>query len=760
MANHAQAERASVTDPPASVSDEIMLASRAVAGGLLETDLLVPSARCGACIARIEGALSRLDRVVQARLNLSTRRVTVRWRRGERTPPFLEALAQAGYEASLSSCQTGDADPEMGRLVRATAVAGFAVMNIMLLSVSVWAGAGDQLRQVFHLLSALLAIPVVIYSGRIFFVSAWSALKSARTNMDVPITIGILLAFALSVYDTLQAEPHAYFDAVSSLIFFLLAGRTLDHMMRRKARTAVLGLTRLMPRGATVISSDGKRTYTRIEEIRTDQMLLVVAGDRIPLDGVVVAGEADVDAAIVNGYATPVRLAAGSPVLSGMLNLNGRLEVRVGRTVETSFIASMIRMMEAAEHGRAGYRRLADRAATLYAPVVHALAAVAFGGWIIATGDWHHSLTVAISVLIITCPCALGLAVPMVHVMAARRLFEKGIALKDGAALERLAQADMVVFDKTGTLTLGQLQVIACSVPPDEIEAAAALASLSGHPTSRAVAAVRKRVTPTVVEAFAEHPGLGIEGRVGGHLYRLGRPGWASRPDPGPDRAAAGDEPIGEGTVFSKDGIILGAFEFSDTLRAEARLAVSAVQARRLPVEILSGDREVNVSAVAASLGISRYRHGLTPEEKVCRLEQLRAAGRKVLMVGDGLNDAPALSAAHVSMAPASAADVGRAAADLVFLDAGLHAVSEALATAARARQLVRQNLVLAVVYNLLFVPVAMAGLVTPLIAAIAMSLSSILVVANSLRVSPGRPRAIPSPASVNVLVRPREVTP
>jgi Cu2+-exporting ATPase len=548
--------------------------------------------------------------------------------------------------------------------------------------------------------------------------------------MDVPISIGIVLALVLSLYDTLRDGPHAYFDAVTTLIFFLLVGRTLDHVMRRRARTAVLGLARMMPRGATVIASDGTRSYKPQAEIEPGERVLVTAGDRIPLDGTVVSGAADLDAALVTGEAAPIAARSGDAVLSGMLNLNGSLELKVARRAGESFIAEMMRMMEAAEHGRARYRRLTDRAAALYSPFVHSLAAAAFLGWMWVSDDWHRSLTVAISVLIITCPCALGLAVPMVQVVAARRLFQLGIALKDGSALERLAEADVVVFDKTGTLTLGDLRVAECGVlPGKDLDAAAALAGLSRHPASRAVMAFAGKGSRSEVQGFREAPGCGIEGRTGGSLYRLGRPDWAlgSRP------AASGtDEALG--TILSRDGAFAGYFEFSDFPRPQAGETIEAVRSLGLGIEMLSGDRHEAAAGVASSLGIEKFRAGLLPQDKIARLEELAREDRKPLMVGDGLNDAPALSAAHVSMAPAGAADVGRAAADLVFFGSGLMAVPQALRTAATARRLVRQNLALAVAYNLFVIPVALAGYVTPLMAAVAMSMSSILVVANALR--------------------------
>ncbi len=731
----------------AESSDEVMLASRHAPGGFMETDLAIPTARCAGCIRSIEGALSGLDGVAQARVNLSTRRVTVKWRRSETPPPLVATLAKAGYEATLSAGPAEDQDKEMTRLVWATAIAGFSMMNIMLLSASIWSGADPKLRDAFHALSAILAAPVVIYSGRIFFSSAWAALKTGRTNMDVPIAIGILLTFGLSLYDTFQKGPHAYFDAATSLIFVLLVGRTLDHMMRRKARTAVLGLARLMPRGATVIAG-GKTTYTATEAIREGEIVRVAPGDRIPLDGTVVSGEADIDAAIVSGETAPVRMAAGSAVLSGMLNINGRIDIRVSRTMQASFIATMISMMEAAEHGRASYRRLADRAAALYAPVVHTLAAASFAGWMVATGNWHHSLTVAVSVLIITCPCALGLAVPMVHVMAARRLFELNIALKDGSALERLAEVDVAVFDKTGTLTLGKLEIAKHNLAQADLGAAIALGACSRHPVSQAVAALGYATPLWEVEDFYEHPGLGVAGRVGGEDYRLGRMGWVQR-----------QADAGEGVAFSKDGVVVGELSFTDTLRPDAHVAIDAIRSRGIAVEILSGDTQASVAAIARRAGVSDFRHGLMPRDKVARLEELRKAGHKALMVGDGLNDTPALSAAHVSMAPGSAADVGRSAADLVFLLGNLKAIPDAISVAVRARHLVLQNIALAVMYNIIVIPVAVAGMVTPFLAAIAMSASSILVVTNSMRLSRSLARRVPKLRSSPGRL-PREVAP
>lgn len=718
---------------------EIRLASRELGDGVRQADLSVPDVRCAACIRAIETGLMQVPGVEHVRVNLSTRRVAVKWR-GEEAPDLLAALAGLGYPGHLFETEADRSDPELGRLIRALAVAGFCSMNIMLLSVSVWSGAEPETRSAFHWISAALALPCLIYSGRVFFASAWAMLRHGRTNMDVPISIGICLAFGLSLYDTFHDGPHAYFDAATSLIFFLLIGRTLDHVMREKARAAVRGLMRLSPRGATVLRADGSRDYLALTEIEPGMRIALTAGDRIPIDGVVEEGVSELDCAIVTGESAPRSVAAGASVRAGTLNLSGPLTITATARAEASFLAEMVRLMEAAEGGRARYRRIADRAAALYSPLVHATAFLTFLGWMMASGDWHRAITVAIAVLIITCPCALGLAVPIVQVLASRRLFENGILVKDGSAIERMAEIDMAAFDKTGTLTLGQPRLVNAGViAPADLAIAAEIATRSGHPLSRAIAAAGAPAGLAALSDVREYPGLGIEGRLKGRLYRLGRAEWALV------AAASGQ---GAGTLLSRDGELLARFAFEETLRPQAPAAIDALRADGIEITLLSGDTLAAVNAVAARLGIGTVAAGLLPAQKVERLAALAAQGRKVLMIGDGLNDAPALAAAHVSMAPASAADIGRNAADFVFLHDGLDAVPTALALARGAGRLVRQNFTLAILYNAVALPIAVAGYVTPLIAALAMSLSSVLVVANALRLKAGKagPRRLAGP--------------
>jgi len=744
---------AEFTLPEAGISDEeILLSSHLVGDGLRQTDLSVPDMHCGGCMQKIETALGRLDRVSRARANLSARRVSVFWR-GEVPPPLIPALKAIGYPSHLHDASADGRDPALSRLLRALAVAGFAASNIMMLSVAIWSGAGADTRDLFHWISAAIALPALAYAGQVFFRSAWRALSHGQTNMDVPISIGVLLAFGMSLYETIQHGPHAYFDAAVSLLFFLLIGRTLDHVMRERARTAVNGLSRLAARGAVVLRGDGVRDYLPVGEIEPGMALHIAAGERIPVDGNILSGISDIDCSLVSGESTPRTVGAGAQVQAGTLNLTGPLTMQATAAAKDSFLAEMVRLMEAAEGGRSQYRRIADRVSALYAPVVHLAALLTFLGWMVASGDWHLAMTIAIAVLIITCPCALGLAVPIVQVVAARRLFEAGVMVKDGSAMERLAAIDTVLFDKTGTLTLGRPRLInGPSIDPAMLAIAADMASHSRHPFSKAIAGFAGSSSQPGLQSVSEHPGFGMEAVTEGNTWRLGRRGWA-----GWKARTGGEGKYGGygGTVLSKNGMIVATFAFEDAARADAKAAVGQLQDAGMSVQMLSGDTANACRDVAKTLGIEDFVPALLPSGKVEWIEALSREGHKVLMVGDGLNDTPALGAAHVSMAPATAADVGRNAADFVFLRESLLAVPLALDISRKAGRLIRQNIAIAIVYNAFAVPIAISGHVTPLIAAIAMSASSLLVIGNAMRLQGFAKSSSPENTSRNRRERP-----
>ncbi|RYE09223.1 MAG: cadmium-translocating P-type ATPase [Hyphomicrobiales bacterium] len=710
-------------DPAAIENDDAALAalSRKLGDGTAQLEFAVPDAHCAACIRTIETALAAMPMVRSARVNLTRRRVRVVYDPAQPPSLLAPAIKASGYHTYvLDPGQESDGDPVMKELLRSLAVAGFAAANIMLFSVSVWSGATDATRDLFHWISAAIALPAVAYSGRIFFRSAWRGLRVGKTNMDVPITIGITLATALSLFETMNGGHHAYFDGVTMLLFFLLIGRALDHMMRERARNAITGLARLQPRGGTLVRDDGAREYIKLDEIQPGMLLEIKAGERVPVDSVLLSAGASFDYSIISGESLPHFIDTDDEIIAGAASLSGPLLVRTSRAATDSFLSRMAQMMDAAETAKTRPRRIADRASAVYAPIIHTIAFTTFVGWLLwSGGDWHTALMNAVAVLIITCPCALALAVPIVHVVAAGKLFERGVMMKDGAALERIAEIDSVAFDKTGTLTEGNPRLVDSHLATAEAtDLAAALAASSTHPLSSAIARSLDRV-PLLLDGVSEIPGKGVEARRDGQLWRLGSAAWCG---------VTSDAATG-GVWLTRDGETMGHFTFEDSVRPEARQTIAALEAMHLPVRLLSGDAAPAVLAAASDAGIANARASLTPEDKLADV----GAGR-TLMVGDGINDAPALRAAYASMAPSSAADIGRSAADFVFTGNDLGAVPFVVATARGASRIVVQNLTIAIGYNAIAIPLAVGGYVTPLIAAIAMSASSIIVVANALR--------------------------
>jgi Cu2+-exporting ATPase len=701
--------------------------------------VMVDGVSCAACVWLIESVLAQEAGLVEGRLNMTTRRLAIRW-----DGPAAEANRYARRVAALGfrlvpydpGRLVVAADRAERELLKAMAVAGFAAGNIMLLSVSVWAGhvqgMGQATRDLMHWVSSLIALPAIAYAGRPFFRSALDALKAGRTNMDVPISIGVVLAAAMSLWQTMESGPHAYFDSAVTLLFFLLVGRYLDRRARGRARAAAEQLLSFDTRSLAVVRQDGTAVRVPAEAVRTGDVVLVAAGERVGIDGTVLAGSSDLDASLITGESAPAAARPGTPVFAGTVNLSAPLRIRVTATGERLLLAEIARLMEAAERGRGRFVALADRVARAYAPAVHLLAAATFAGWLaLGAAGWEQALTHAIAVLIITCPCALALAVPAVQVVASGRLLRRGILLKSATALERLATVDGVVFDKTGTLTQGDLGLLPDPArPADALRLAASLAQASRHPLARAVA----RAAPEVParDDVVEHPGQGLS--AAGGAIRLGSRVFCG--------AGAAGENAGPELWLAAPGMAPVRFAFAERLRPDAAAVVSWLRAQGLPVALLSGDRPGAVAAVARQAGIERWRADCNPADKVRHLTAAGAAGQRLLMVGDGLNDAPALAAAHVSISPATAADISQTAADAVFQGERLAAVAETLAVARRAAGLVRQNLAIALLYNLGAVPLAVAGRVTPLIAAIAMSSSSLLVIANALRLARGGRRA------------------
>jgi Cu2+-exporting ATPase len=517
------------------------------------------------------------------------------------------------------------------------------------------------------------------------------------------------------------------------LLFFLLCGRTLDHAMRRKTRAVAGNLAALKSEVAHRFEKGGEIVTVPVAALKAGDRLLVRPGERVPADGVIASGHSEIDDSLVTGETARRPVAGGAALHAGALNFSGALTVRVTAAGTDTLLAEIERLLEKAATAKSRQLRLADRAARFYAPAVHTAAALTAAGWLVAGASLHDAVVTAIAVLIITCPCALALAIPAVQVVATGALFRGGVIVNSGDVIERLAEVDTVVFDKTGTLTLPEPRVEnAGAIAPDILELAARLALSSRHPLAAAVAHEARERTP--IDGATEQPGQGVRAVIDGEEARLGNAAFCGIADWPADRADAS-------LIGFRHGGRSAVLTVRQALRPDAAAVVAGLKARGMQVRILSGDREQAVAPIAAALGVADWQAGLKPADKIAAIEALKRAGRRVLMVGDGLNDAPALAAAHVSLSPIGAADLTQAQADAVFLGDRLRPVLDSLGIARRARRLMTQNLALAAIYNAVAVPVAVVGLATPLIAAVAMSGSSLMVTLNALRARLPQPR-------------------
>lgn len=688
----------------------------------------VPAVHCAGCISTIERDLAKMEGVNSARLNLTLKRLSVDAKSGIEAHDVIARLDRLGYEAheldagTLSMTETERQGRELLMMV---GVSGFAMMNIMLLSVAVWSGAEGATRDLFHLISGLIAVPTVAFAGRPFFRNAWKALRAGRMDMDGPISFAILLTLLISTYETLQSGAHAYFEAVVMLIFFLLVGRYLEFRARAVARSAAQELAALeVPRATRLMG--GVESVVSGADLAVGDIVLVRPGGRVPVDGVVTAGQSELDRALLTGETLPVFAGIGTLVSAGEVNLTGPLQVRVTAAGKDSSLHRMADLVANAESARMRYTTIAEKAASAYAPTIPILSLGAFFVWLwLSGGDLRLSLNIAVAALIITCPCALGLAVPAVVTASSGKLFRKGLLIKDGTALERLAEVDTVVFDKTGTLTMGTPEPVNLDDHrAGDLRVALGLAEASGHPLAQSlVRALRDRgVRPAKIADLTEVPGFGVEGHYQGQRVRLGRADWVG--------AKAGTVTA----AYLSIGTDTQCFTFADQLRPGAETVVRGLHAQGKDVWLISGDVPAVVRELAQRLGIRHWQAGALPADKAAKIDALHAAGHKVLMVGDGLNDTAALSTAHVSISPASALDAARAASDMVLLGRDLAPVADAVSLSKTAMRRIRENLWQSGIYNIIFVPIALFGLATPLWAAFVMSISSITVTLNALR--------------------------
>ncbi|RVT96104.1 heavy metal translocating P-type ATPase [Rhodovarius crocodyli] len=718
-----EAEAGTLRPVEAPAADLSAHAERLADGGQ-RIDLLVGGLVCGACVWLVEQALAAEPDVISARASLSTRRLTIRWRGGpERADGFGALLARLGFRVAPWSpaCFRAAEDNEGRALVRALGIAAFGSMNVMLVSVAVWVGEdmGEATRAAMHWLAMLIALPVVLVAGLPFYRPAWEGLRAGRLGMDLAVSIGVLATTLMSVSETLRNGPFTWFDGATSLLALLLAGRVMNHAGRRRARRAAAELVALQQGSASRVEADGHVAVHGLEAFVPGDRLLLAAGERLGLDAVLEAPEALLDTAATTGESLPRRFTRGDALPAGAINMGAPFTAVVSARVADGSLAAMQRLLEQAEQGKSGIVSIADKAARLYMPVAHAVALATFLGWWLLGGlPWQAALVPAVASLIVTCPCGLAIAVPAVQVVAAGALFRRGVLLASPDALERLATANHVALDKTGTLTEGRPSLLPGAWTAGDLQLAASMAAASRHPLARALS--RACPEAPLAEGVVEIPGQGLE-KAG---TRLGSAAFTGAAEPADGMAL----------WLARPGAAPIRFRFADELREDAPAAVADLRAEGLTMEILSGDAAPAVAAVAAQLSIRDWRAWADPAAKEARMAALAAEGRRTLMLGDGMNDAAALARAHVSACPAGATSLAQSSADIVLTAEGLAPIPAAIRLARRAQRIARQNLGLSLAYNVLAVPMAVAGFVTPLIAAAVMATSSLIVIGNALR--------------------------
>ena len=578
-----------------------------------QLELGVEGIHCASCIRLIENALTANSDVRTARVNMSTERLSVTWQgtreRGDALAYQVTSLGYKLYDISAKEGGSAATDTEK-ELLKAIAVAGFAAGNLMLISVGLWTTTAEAMgvatRELFHWVSALIALPTVTYAGRSFFRSAFSVLKSGHTNMDVPISIAVILACAMSISETMRGGEHVYFDSAVMLLFFLLIGRYLDAKAKGKARQSASTL--LSKLAGTAAVYEGNELVRRpVKSLTSGMRVLVAAGENIPADGTIIKGESEIDLSLITGETMPESAHKGTKVFAGTTNLLAPLELIVDKASTNSLLSEIVRMMEVAEQGAAKYVRLADRAASLYTPAVHAFGALTFiGWWVLMQASWQVSLLHAVTVLIITCPCALGLAVPVVQVLASGELLKEGVLLKSGDALERLSGIDTVIFDKTGTLTCGTPELTGGSYTDENLQLAASLARNSRHPLSKAIAAAYEGDLTTF--EVKEHAGKGLSAVLDDTEIRLGSRSWC-----GTDSET--DMPDLE-LWLAAEGKPAARFVFADKVRSDAAHTIKQLHHMGLYTKLLYGSRQATATRGARALDTPPSITEVSPTEK------------------------------------------------------------------------------------------------------------------------------------------------
>lgn len=717
-----------------------------------EINLLVEGIHCAACVWLIERTLATVPGIASAQVNLAGRRLLVRWDNSRiKLSDIIRRLGDIGYAAVPF-------DPEVaeGALKRQNraflfrmAFAGFAMMNLMWISIALYAGADQsEFRSLFHWMGFVLATPTLFYSGWLFFKGAWTGLRRRHLTMDLPIVVGATTTYLYSLYITVTQSTvgEVYWDTVVNFMFIILVGRHLESVSKRRAVAATQRLLDLQPRGATVLR-DGEEQLLPIRAVKPDDVVLVKAGDRIPVDGIVTEGRSAVDEAMLSGESKPVDKGPGDKVSAGTINIHSALTLKVSATLKNTALGRIIRLVEEAQASKAPIQCTADRIVPWFVAITLLLGTLTFAYWSFI--DIEVALLAACSVLIITCPCAFGMATPMSIAVASGLAARHGILIKNGAVLETLSSITHFVFDKTGSLTEGRMAVQevhpAAGIDLDTLLLkAAAVERYSEHHIARAIVeeARTRGLNPTApaMENFTSTAGLGVAGSVDGTTVVLGNETWLSRHGVSVDDEMQAPihqlEQRGITCIHAAlDGKYAGFIAIADRLRPDARALVDNLRAQGIRMTLLSGDRRRVAEAVAEQLGGMEVIAEVLPEDKDRVIADLQRRGEQVAMIGDGVNDAPALIRANVGIAIGSGTEVSAESADIVLISNELEKVNLATRLSRRTLRTIRQNIGISLTYNVIMVPLAMAAFITPLVAAISMPISSLLVIGNAARI-------------------------
>ncbi|QLI80047.1 heavy metal translocating P-type ATPase [Chitinibacter fontanus] len=718
-----------------------------ISDDIREAALILEGITCAACIWLNEQHLSQLKGVISVSINYSTHRARVRWDDQQvKLTTILQHITAIGYRAHPYDHERNEAQWQSQRksaLLRLW-VAGLSMMQVMMFVVPMYMAPDGEIEAVWlsmmHWGSALLTLPVVLYSCWPFYQNSWRELKHGRASMDLPVSIGVIAAFCASTYSLITGHGEIYFDSVSMFVFLLLGGRYLEFKARRRAGAAAEMLVKLIPAFAHQLEEDQTLRETPVHRLAVGDRILSKAGETIAVDGIVLEGSSEVNEAMLSGESRPISKQSGSQVIAGSMNLISPLTIEVKSVGHDTRLGSMVRLLDQSLQQKPRLAQLADWVAGWFVVALLIIAALCYLYWHLH--DPIHALPYTVAVLVISCPCALSLATPAALTAVTGHLAQLGVLVTRGNCVENLASVTDIVFDKTGTLTFGEPRVAQlipfnCS-STHALHIANLLEQQSEHPIAKAFKSsdttIATESCSKIVKEFKNHPGGGITGTIDNAQYWLGSAGFILGELGHEIPTSPTQDAIGSTIYLADQQQVLAAYILSDQIRPEAYNLVKQLTNQRYRLHLVSGDELRIVRHVAKQLGIEHYQASSTPEAKVTYIRQLQAQGRQVLMLGDGVNDAPVLALANVSIAMGGGVDIAQAAGDMILLNNQLNALPHAVELAKRCRKIIRQNLAWALSYNLAALPVALLGWVTPWLASLGMALSSLLVMANALR--------------------------